>query len=184
MALEYDNYFLAMLSWTAQMYWLISVVEFEFSMLKLVLDLEAMVHGLRCQTFCLQLWETSSLIRNVLTRRREYGTYLATNHYTFPGFPFILIKTSSLAFWTGVLTLETNVSLMVSLQALLVILSGFWSHEPKPSILLNIMFHALMGRFQLELFIFITYFSTVIPLTSCVFFPAGLSSLTRHFQQV
>ena len=38
------------------------------------------------------------------------------------------------------------------------------------SILLNIMFHALMGRFQLELFIFITYFSTVVPLTSCVFF--------------
>ena len=34
-------------------------------------------------------------------------------------------------------------------------------------ILLNIMFHALMGRFQLELFIFITYFFTVIPLTSC-----------------
>ena len=38
------------------------------------------------------------------------------------------------------------------------------------SILLNIMFHALMGRFQLELFIFITYFSTVVPFTSCVFF--------------
>ena len=31
------------------------------------------------------------------------------------------------------------------------------------SILLNIMFHRLMGRFQLELFIFITYFSTVVP---------------------
>ena len=27
----------------------------------------------------------------------------------------------------------------------------------------------------------ITYFSTVDPLTSCVFFPVGLSSLTRHF---
>ena len=26
------------------------------------------------------------------------------------------------------------------------------------------MFHALMGRFQLELFIFIAYFSTVVPL--------------------
>ena len=37
------------------------------------------------------------------------------------------------------------------------------------------MFHELMVRFQLELF---TYFSTVIPLTSCVFFPVGLSSLT------
>ena len=35
------------------------------------------------------------------------------------------------------------------------------------------MFHALMGRFQLQLFIFITYFSTVAPLTSCVFFPVG-----------
>jgi len=33
------------------------------------------------------------------------------------------------------------------------------------------MFLALLGRFQLDLFIFITYFFTVIPLTSCVFFP-------------
>ena len=31
---------------------------------------------------------------------------------------------------------------------------------------------------------FFTYFSTVIALTSCVFFPVGLSSLARHFQQV
>ena len=46
------------------------------------------------------------------------------------------------------------------------------------------MFHALVGRFQLELFIFITYFSTVVPITSCVFFPVGFSSLTRHFQQI
>ena len=30
--------------------------------------------------------------------------------------------------------------------------------------LLNIMFHVPMGRFQLELFIFVTYFSTVVPL--------------------
>ena len=37
-------------------------------------------------------------------------------------------------------------------------------------ILLNIMFHALVGIFQLELFIFITYFPTVVPFTSCVFF--------------
>ena len=29
------------------------------------------------------------------------------------------------------------------------------------------MFHSLMGIFQLELFIFITYFFTVVPLTSC-----------------
>ena len=49
---------------------------------------------------------------------------------------------------------------------------------------LNIMFHALLGRFQLELIIFITYFSTVVSFTSCVSFPVGLSSLTQHFQQV
>ena len=53
----------------------------------------------------------------------------------------------------------------------------------KSDTILN-MFHALMGRFQLELFIFITYFSTVVPITSYVFFPVGLLSLTQHFQQV
>ena len=42
----------------------------------------------------------------------------------------------------------------------------------------NIMFHALMGRFHLELF-FSTYFPTVVPLTSCVFVPVGLSSLKK-----
>ena len=52
------------------------------------------------------------------------------------------------------------------------------------SVFLNNMFHALVGRFKLELFMFITYFPTVIPLTSIVFFPVGLSSLTRLFQQV
>jgi hypothetical protein len=31
-----------------------------------------------------------------------------------------------------------------------------------------------MGRFQLELFIFITYFSIVIPISSCDFFPVRL----------
>ena len=41
---------------------------------------------------------------------------------------------------------------------------------PEMSILLNIMFHALMRRFQLELFIFIAYFCTVVPLTSCFVF--------------
>jgi hypothetical protein len=46
------------------------------------------------------------------------------------------------------------------------------------------LFHAPMGRFQLELFIFITYFSTVVPLTSCVLIPVDLSSSMRHFQQV
>ena len=39
------------------------------------------------------------------------------------------------------------------------------------------MFRALMGRFQLELFIYIIYISTVVPLTSYFFFPVGLSSL-------
>ena len=29
------------------------------------------------------------------------------------------------------------------------------------------MLHVSMGRFQLELFIFIAYFSTVVPLTIC-----------------
>ena len=32
--------------------------------------------------------------------------------------------------------------------------------------------------------ILITYFSTVVPLTSYVFFPVGLSSLTRPFENV
>ena len=33
-------------------------------------------------------------------------------------------------------------------------------------------------------FYYLAYFNTVVPLTSCVFFPVGLSSLTQHFQQV
>ena len=36
------------------------------------------------------------------------------------------------------------------------------------SVLLN-MFHASMGRFQLELIYYFTYFSTVVPSNSCVF---------------
>ena len=35
--------------------------------------------------------------------------------------------------------------------------------------LLNIMFHAPMGRFQLELIYYCTYFSTVVASNSCVF---------------
>ena len=54
----------------------------------------------------------------------------------------------------------------------------------KIPILLNIMSHAPMGRFQLELFIFITYFSTVVPSNVVFYFPAGLSSLTRNFEHV
>ena len=41
----------------------------------------------------------------------------------------------------------------------------------------------LNSTLMLELFIFITYFSTVVPFC-CVFFPVGLSSLMQHFQQV
>ena len=37
------------------------------------------------------------------------------------------------------------------------------------SILLNIMFHAPIGRFQLELMYYFTYFSTVNPSNSCMF---------------
>ena len=37
------------------------------------------------------------------------------------------------------------------------------------SILVNILFHAPMGRFQLELIYYFTYFSTVVPSNSCVF---------------
>jgi hypothetical protein len=41
------------------------------------------------------------------------------------------------------------------------------------------MFHALMGRFQLELFIFIAYFSNVVTLTSCVFFSGKKTACER-----
>ena len=42
-------------------------------------------------------------------------------------------------------------------------------------VLLNIMFNAAMGRFQLELIYYSTYFSTVVPSKSCVFLSC------RHF---
>jgi hypothetical protein len=52
------------------------------------------------------------------------------------------------------------------------------------TILLNIMFHAAMGRFQLELIYYFTYFSmSSHPIVVC-FLPVGLSSLIRHFQEV
>ena len=53
----------------------------------------------------------------------------------------------------------------------------------REEVLLNIIFYAPMGRFQLKLFIFIIYFSADVPFTTCAFFPVGLSSLI-HFQQV
>ena len=52
-------------------------------------------------------------------------------------------------------------------------------------ILLNIMFHALMGRFQLELiYYFLPIFPPLSHPTAVCFFPVGLLSLIRHFQQV
>ena len=41
-----------------------------------------------------------------------------------------------------------------------------------------------LKHFVKVIIILITDFSTVIPLTSCVFVPVGLSSLTRHFRQL
>ena len=40
-------------------------------------------------------------------------------------------------------------------------------------ILLNIMLHAPMERFQLELIYYFTYFSTVVPSNICVFLSCG-----------
>ena len=78
---------------------------------------------------------------------------------------------------------------------LLSILFLYWGHENTSSnkviALANISKHPSFNsfpnsvsiKFHLELFIFIAYFSTVVPVTSCVFFPVGLSS-KRHFQQI
>ena len=52
------------------------------------------------------------------------------------------------------------------------------------SILLNIMFHTPMGRFQLELIYYFTYFSPSSHPALVCFFPVGLSLLIQHFQQV
>ena len=46
--------------------------------------------------------------------------------------------------------------------------------------ILNIMFHAPMGRFQLELIYYFTYFSTFVPSYIWVFLSVGLSLLI-HF---
>ena len=45
------------------------------------------------------------------------------------------------------------------------------------------MFHTPMGRFQLELIYYFTYFSTVVPSNIGCFYPVGLSFLIR-FQKV
>ena len=46
------------------------------------------------------------------------------------------------------------------------------------------IFHALMGKTQLELFIFITFFFHCHPIQCCVFFLVGILSLMQHSQQV
>ena len=46
-------------------------------------------------------------------------------------------------------------------------------------ILSNIMFHAPKGRFQLELFVFITYFSTVVPFNGVFSFLQGKKKNTH-----
>ena len=52
------------------------------------------------------------------------------------------------------------------------------------SIFLNIMFHAPMGSFQLQLIYYSTYFSLWSLLTFVCFFPVGLSLLIQYFQHV
>ena len=46
------------------------------------------------------------------------------------------------------------------------------------------MFHAPIGRFQLELIIILPIFPPLSHPTFVCFFPVGLSSLIRHFQRV
>ena len=41
-----------------------------------------------------------------------------------------------------------------------------------------------LNNIFIRIIYFVAYFSTFVPLTSCDFFPVGLSSLTRHFEQV
>ena len=48
-------------------------------------------------------------------------------------------------------------------------------------ILLNIMSHAPMGRFQLELIYYFTYFSTVVPSNICVFLSCRPSVVNTTF---
>jgi hypothetical protein len=57
-------------------------------------------------------------------------------------------------------------------------------HKMMLMIILNIKFHAPMGRFQLELISYFTYFSPSSHSTIVCFYPVGFSSLIRHFQQV
>ena len=43
------------------------------------------------------------------------------------------------------------------------------------------MFYGRMGRFQLKLIYYFTYFSTVIPSNNCVCFPVGLFLVNTTF---
>ena len=58
------------------------------------------------------------------------------------------------------------------------------SNKLVEKILLNIMFHAPMGRFQLELIFILPVFSQSSHPTVVWIFPVGLSSLIQPFQQV
>ena len=49
------------------------------------------------------------------------------------------------------------------------------------SILLNIMFHAPMGRFRLEVIDYFTYFSTVIPSNICMLLSCRLLVINTAF---
>ena len=46
----------------------------------------------------------------------------------------------------------------------------FVKQKSRCTVLLSIMFYAPMGRFQLELIYYFTYFSTVVPSNICVSF--------------
>ena len=58
----------------------------------------------------------------------------------------------------------------------------FWFSNTTPIlILLNILFHAPMGRLKLELIYYFTNFSTVVPSNSCVFLSCRLFVVNMTF---
>ena len=59
-------------------------------------------------------------------------------------------------------------------------LSSWWMFL----IFLNIMFHAPMGRFQLELIYYFTYFSTAIPFIICVFLSCRLFVVNTTYNDI
>ena len=76
-------------------------------------------------------------------------------------------------FWLDSIKLSDEFSVHINLVALNSSEKCYWDSFSQNNInlfvliLLSIMFHAPMGRFQLELFIFIIYFTTVVPFISC-----------------